>query len=1196
MRLPIKKFFAILISLVLLNSNVVPSFAYDNINSASYQNASCNEQSSDAIALLGEDVMFMPCGNFFAHGQKCDCSEYGADSFLENGVLMADAKVLEFAFDVDISVSGGIAAIDRNEVNAVSKNGINYVSASDAAKALGMYVYDSDNRGFVIASDKALGYTNSIYSHDNQETIDIIWRYMQFDRPGGDELLNSIKNSEVYRSHPRLLIKEDEVAALRERISENQALNQKKKLLFSCCDNYLNVAPVEPALDGIRLFGSCYSVKERLINLCMAYLLADDEDKKNAYAQRAWEELDSACNWDNWNLTVHFLDSGEIGPGIAFAYDVLYNYLDDVQKKSVRDRVNDLYLEYCEGIYTVPRTSNYDPMSYRSVQCNWGAVCSASMLMLSLTFMDEEDDASELTQRCKFIASNAMQTLEHIVTALSPEGNWDEGLGYWEYVLQHTAWSFLSLQNIFGTDYNFLSASGVSALPEYGMYNQTELGSFNKSSMTGTSNAFAPEALCFAKLCNRADKMAVYNDFYNLVDSNAFLAQYLLFYDPDFASGSEQEDLPLDIYYSSNGTGVMKGSWHSADSVYVGISGGKTTTYNDTHYDKGSFVFEALGERWSIDMGRNGNDTMPYLKRAETHSTLVVNPTADGVGQSFDADTFAERFESKSRGAVGIYNLTNAYGEYADSYKRGFMLGDDRNTLTVRDEISLKAQSELVWNMITEADIEISADKKTAYLYQNGKKLLVSASSSSGNWAFSRTDDLAPTGGWVDGDGGFSISQQKQFAGNAKKLTLTCTASGNTYIEVKLIPVIEGENYSGASESPLSSWTIPDGELVGVIIPEINSGSITNSADSLMIPVTVTGDFENITLYADGKAVDVIDEQSADSRYNLVLPKESMTMAGELMLNISAKYPTYTLNKKLLLNICKEYNLNSLASVDFEAYPDGEPTTEQVRKALGLRYIDLKSGYGKISKSQYEGSDCMKFSLIKSKDVNSGSMAFIQLDKAVGSGNIVHLSFDALASKKNLKLMLSFSKAYTIFNTNGKFFDGGDIAYQTDELYHIDYVADTLNGQYRICVLDSDGNAVAEKSGSFGSDTYNGSMRLSFGVSSGDDGYFLIDNMKIEKSDYMQIIDQSHIGDGVFSLNRSIKSMGMDDLSSSVRIIGFYNNKNKLISTSEYDFDADGYLSAVCDIPDDASCVKVFFWSDVLMPYTKCMEKTMENQ
>ena len=27
-------------------------------------------------------------------------------------------------------------------------------------------------------------YTNSIYSHDNQETIDIIWRYMQFDRPG----------------------------------------------------------------------------------------------------------------------------------------------------------------------------------------------------------------------------------------------------------------------------------------------------------------------------------------------------------------------------------------------------------------------------------------------------------------------------------------------------------------------------------------------------------------------------------------------------------------------------------------------------------------------------------------------------------------------------------------------------------------------------------------------------------------------------------------------------------------------------------------------------------------------------------------------------------------------------------------------------------------------------------------------------
>lgn len=86
---------------------------------------------------------------------------------------------------------------------------------------------------------------------------------------------------------------------------------------------------------------------------------------------------------------------------------------------------------------------------------------------------------------------------------------------------------------------------------------------------------------------------------------------------------------------------------------------------------------------------------------------------------------YAEAFETKPRGAMAIYNLTNAYSDYTGDYKRGFMLGDDRNTLTIRDEINLFRESDLVWNMITKADIEISEDKKSAYLTQNGKKLLV---------------------------------------------------------------------------------------------------------------------------------------------------------------------------------------------------------------------------------------------------------------------------------------------------------------------------------------------------------------------------------------------------------------------------------------------------------------------------------------
>lgn len=769
-----------------------------------------NETDDMAKELLGSDVMFMTTnGKFYAKGEKRDYSDFGKNAYLEDGKVMVDVKVLEYALGESFEIKDDKILVNKTSVPLISKVGAYFADVAALGKAMQKIVYDeSDDRTFVIISETNSTWSNNILSMENEEPIDVVWRYMQFDRPSGDEIYTHLVNGGSYKKHPRLLIKKDELAQYKSRIETNPELRAILNSVLVSANQYFEKEPVkwELAADGFRLFSACDAVKIRLLDLCTVYLLTGDEK----YAQRAWLEIENALSWKDWNVTVHFLDSGEIGPGIAFAYDVLYDYLTYEQKAFIRQKVTEHYLDFCVGVYT--GNSNYSPMRPKHTQSNWGAVTSASMLMVALTFMDEEPEDSIFTQKCKYIAANALQTFEHLATTIAPDGQRDEGMGYFEYVQQHFAWCLESCDNVLGKDYEFLSSNGLLQFTHYLMYMSTNNGSYNRSATTGEKAVFCPEAFIYARFAGRPDLMGLYADYRKSINVNSFLSRYLLFYDPEYADHSYTNSLSFDKCYPTIGTAVMRSSWTDPEALYVGISGGINDS-GGSHRDKGSFIFETQGVRWSIDMGRNGNSTMPYLKRAETHSALVINPEFNHMGQTENVATGVIKQDSKPRGAYMVYDLIGAYSEWANEYKRGFLVADERNTLTIRDEISLKGKSDLKWNMITRADIDISADGKSAVLTQDGKKLKVIAICSAPDWKFEATADIAPTGGWADDSIGFTAQQQKDFAGNAKKLILSANASGNVQITVKLTPVIEGETYSDITDTAISAWNIPDGEI-----------------------------------------------------------------------------------------------------------------------------------------------------------------------------------------------------------------------------------------------------------------------------------------------------------------------------------------------------------------------------------------------
>ena len=123
--------------------------------------------------------------------------------------------------------------------------------------------------------------------------------------------------------------------------------------------------------------------------------------------------------------------------------------------------------------------------------------------------------------------------------------------------------------------------------------------------------------------------------------------------------------------------------------------------------DIGSFVVDMAGERFISDVGGENysasggyfttNRYYFYASRPEGHNLYIINPEEDNLdylGQDI-ATVKSELLVSKPKGAIGVMDLSDAYKTWTNSAKRGFMLGDDRRSVTVRDEIELKGEYQI---------------------------------------------------------------------------------------------------------------------------------------------------------------------------------------------------------------------------------------------------------------------------------------------------------------------------------------------------------------------------------------------------------------------------------------------------------------------------------------------------------------------
>lgn len=800
-----------------------------------------------AKAKLGKDIIFMSnCDYYYASRKKSTYSSIGASAYMDDELgVMVTLPLVAQTLGISMEAIGDKLSVDGKETDimCVSKDGSVFVPVAKIARdCLSRYVYE-DTRGFVLISTQSRGYSNSQNSMDTLETSDYIYRYMQFERPDGDRIYEDVRKNS-YKSHPRMFIKKDEIEAFRERIKNVEELNNYLPKFVSNCEYYYRTQPTKYEIpDGLRLFNSCYKVRLILTYLGMGYIVTGNEK----YRDRMWIEVQNALSWKDWNLENHFLDSGEIGPAIAFAYDILYDRLTPSQRQFVRDAVEELYIDFAVGVYT--GQSSFSANDGRLTRTNWGAVCANSMLMCALAFIDDEPEDSEFTQKCKFLAKCALQSHEFPLEVPFPDGDISEGIGYWSYFVESLGWSIETLLNMCNTDYGLLSAPGYRQMADFELYVQTPNGIYAHCDSTydDINMPIVPETYLIAKFYDDAPLMQALDEFREMMGAG-YGAFGLLWYECQ-DTDDEYEQYPLNKHFSQS-INVMRGDW-TRTSPYLGVSCG--VIHSESHLDKGSFMYENQGERWFVDIGSDNYNIdgyhsesgyRLYRKRAEGHNTLVINPTAEEPDQILYSSPTVTRFESGTDDGIIVCDLTDSYRNDVLYYNRGFYMDEGKNTLVVQDELEfLNEDNDIYYFLHTEGDITIHPDGRGATVTQNGKKLRLDFICDAKEWKL-EARETSPLFAQNSSSGEYSRDR-------FKKITLVGKADGKLNISVKMRPEDSGL-YMPHTLVPISQWEIDKEEAGNLEYGTVFSGLPENGLSK----ITECAAFETILDYPEfGEAI-----------------------------------------------------------------------------------------------------------------------------------------------------------------------------------------------------------------------------------------------------------------------------------------------------------------------------------------------------
>ena len=575
------------------------------------------------------------------------------------------------------------------------------------------------------------------------------------------------------KGHPRLFASKADLAGLREQADADPTAKALADAIIQEAEALLELEPIERKLQGRRLLGESRRCVKRTLVLSTAFHLTGDD----RFAKRCEAEMVAVAAFKDWNPS-HFLDVGEMTFALAVGYDWLFDQLSDKGRTEIRRAILELGVE-------LPFTTKHK--GWVTASNNWGQVCHGGLTAGALAIMEDEPDWAAKT------VLNALQNLPRSMHAFAPHGGYPEGPGYWAYGTSYNVVLLAILESALGTDFGLTQAPGFSVTGQYPALMTGPSGQAFNYADGGAGRSPQSCLFWFAQRFRRPDWLLGERE--RIVGAAGQVSA------KSAASGGDRllplallwmDDQPAEAavkmppHWSSGSATpitVHRGSWTDPDTTFVGLKGGSPAGPHG-QMDTGSFVLDALGVRWAVDLGAEGyngiesrgmnlwssaqdSDRWTIFRQMNAgHNTLLI----DDQLQFAKGKAPIVAFSDDPNAPYSIVDLAPVYADQVETAKRGIALLDGRDVL-IQDELSgLKPGSKVRWGMITPGTVATN-DGPLVVLAQGDQRLTMSIlSPEDAGWV--EIDTATPRHEWDSANRGTRMLAFETIAPASGELTL----------------------------------------------------------------------------------------------------------------------------------------------------------------------------------------------------------------------------------------------------------------------------------------------------------------------------------------------------------------------------------------------------------------------------------------
>lgn len=543
--------------------------------------------------------------------------------------------------------------------------------------------------------------------------------------------------------HPRLIYSAADFERIADLVKSDAVASRIHNTIIGQCDQFINKPALSYKITGNRLLSVSREAIKRIVYLSYAYRITGNYN----YLIKIEAEINSVCSFKDWHDS-HYLDAAEMATAVAIGLDWSYEYLKPKTREKARLALEKFLFTQAEG------------NSFLTMTNNWNAVCNGSLVLASLACYEKNKSRS-----IEMLEMAVNSNKEYGFKGYGVSGSYMEGYMYWGYGTTYETIIIAALEKIFGSNAGLFEPGSAFAESAYYILNMagTTGKCFNYSDCDEDEQPKLP-MWWFASRLN--DATLLYNEMRLLdeglydddFEESRFLPLMFAFMNPDFTSA--QIPAPTQKVWSApNGDSelgvpvvLIHTDWTLSETdKFFGIKGGRPNI-SHAHMDGTTFVYDAYGVRWAMDLGRqdygelenaigasgvsNGlwdvgqNSRRWTVLRLNNHGHNVM--TVNGNDYHYKGKAFLQELDEENLSSrwdcCGINRYPSDYDLVAHPSRRAQLLERDGDyDLVITDEFTTcNGKTPLIrWQFATPADAVVFAPQQTVRLEKDGKTLFV---------------------------------------------------------------------------------------------------------------------------------------------------------------------------------------------------------------------------------------------------------------------------------------------------------------------------------------------------------------------------------------------------------------------------------------------------------------------------------------